>query len=215
VLAAGAAAGTAYYKRNDLALGYGWATDHMKYIGNLWDEDAMRKRVEDVIDIEQDIGVIFRTCVSLSFRNSPFLTGAFGRLYTVLPPSPPNYPYPRTFIIVPPESSKSFSHFSPASNNVAPDELQAHTGMFSAKTNDGYYALGLETSKIIREAMNIGRGLVQDDEREAASEAVAEGAMSDKIETDLLQPSRVSEDGKELMDQGGETSKDPGTTTGV
>lgn len=54
-----------------------------------------------------------------------------------------------------------------------------------AKTNDGYYTLGLETSKIIREAVNIGRGLVQDDEKEAASEAAAEGAMGDKIETDL------------------------------
>lgn len=60
-LAAGAAAGTAYYKREDLALGYAWATDHMKYVGNLWDEDKMRKRVESVIDVEDDLGVIFRT----------------------------------------------------------------------------------------------------------------------------------------------------------
>lgn len=60
-LAAGAAAaGTAYYKREDLALGYAWATDHMKYVGNLWDEDKMRKRVESVIDVEGDLGVIFR-----------------------------------------------------------------------------------------------------------------------------------------------------------
>jgi hypothetical protein len=63
VLAAGAAAGTVYYKRDDLALGYGWATDHMKYIGNLWDENAMRKRVESIIDIEQEMGVLFRTYV--------------------------------------------------------------------------------------------------------------------------------------------------------
>jgi hypothetical protein len=61
VLAAGAAAGTAYYKRDDLALGYGWATDHMKYVGNLWDENALRKRVESVIDVEQELGVLFRT----------------------------------------------------------------------------------------------------------------------------------------------------------
>lgn len=64
VVAAGAAAGTAYYKRDDLALGYSWATDHMKYVGNLWDdESAMRKRVENLIDIEQDMGVPFRMSV--------------------------------------------------------------------------------------------------------------------------------------------------------
>jgi hypothetical protein len=60
VLAAGAAAGTAYYKRDDLTLGYTWATDHMKYIRNLWDEDTLRKRVESVIDTEEELGVLFR-----------------------------------------------------------------------------------------------------------------------------------------------------------
>jgi len=80
--------------------------------------------------------------------------------------------------------------------------------MFSAKSNDGYYALGLETSKIIREAVNIGRGLVQDDEREAASEAAAEGAMGDKIETDGQKTSKVSEDAKEWMEKGSEIVKD-------
>jgi hypothetical protein len=70
VLAAGAAAGTAYYKRDDLALGYGWATDHMKYIGNLWDQNSMRQRVESVIDLEQDMGVVFRTYVFPSLCNS-------------------------------------------------------------------------------------------------------------------------------------------------
>jgi len=189
-LAAGAAAGTAYYKRDDLASGYGWATDHMKYIGNLWDENAMRRRVESVIDIEQDMGVLFRT------------------FYTVIPPSPPVYQSPRTFIILPPKTSKSISHFSPSSNGLAPDELQAHTGMFSAKTNDGYYMLGLEISKIIREAVNIGRGLVQDEEREAASEVAAEGAMGDKIETDQPKASKASEDAKEWMEKGSEDPRE-------
>ncbi|KAJ7507990.1 hypothetical protein B0H11DRAFT_1705817, partial [Mycena galericulata] len=33
-------------------------------------------------------------------------------------------------------------------------ELEAHTGMFSGKTNDGYYDLGLQTAQFIREAVN-------------------------------------------------------------
>lgn len=65
-LLAGAAAGTAYYKRDDITTGYGWATDHMKYVGVLWDEEAMKKRVESLIEMDQSLGVVFRTCVTSS-----------------------------------------------------------------------------------------------------------------------------------------------------
>lgn len=54
------AAGAAYYKREDLGTGYAWATDHMKYIGNLWDEDALKRRMEELIDVEEQFGVAFR-----------------------------------------------------------------------------------------------------------------------------------------------------------
>ena len=60
-LLAGAAAGSAYYKKDDLTQGLTWATDHMKYVGNLWDEAALDQRVEALVDIERDQGVIFRT----------------------------------------------------------------------------------------------------------------------------------------------------------
>jgi hypothetical protein len=60
-LLAGAAAGTAYYKRNDINVGYTWATDHMKYVGTLWDEDSLKKRVDDLMQIEEEMGVLFRT----------------------------------------------------------------------------------------------------------------------------------------------------------
>lgn len=60
-LLASAAAGTAYYKREDLGAGYSWATDHMKYVRNLWDENALRRRVDNLIDVEERMGVTFRT----------------------------------------------------------------------------------------------------------------------------------------------------------
>lgn len=60
---AGAAAGTAYYKREDLSQSFSWATDHMKYVGNLWDEEGLSKRVEALIDIEDKDGVAFRSYV--------------------------------------------------------------------------------------------------------------------------------------------------------
>jgi hypothetical protein len=36
--------------------------------------------------------------------------------------------------------------------------------MFGAKTNDGYYELGLATSKIIRESLVLARGDIQPQE---------------------------------------------------
>jgi hypothetical protein len=58
-LLAGAAAGATYYKRDDLGLGYTWATDHMKYVGHLWDVDALNKRVDFLVNAEEE-GVVFR-----------------------------------------------------------------------------------------------------------------------------------------------------------
>ena len=44
------------------------------------------------------------------------------------------------------------------------DEIEAHTGMFAAQTNDGYYKLGLEAAAVVRGAVELSRagtGLVQ------------------------------------------------------
>jgi hypothetical protein len=135
------AAGGAYYKKDDLTQGLTWATDHMKYVGNLWDEAALEQRVEALVDIEKEQGVIFRT------------------LYTNLPPNPPEFLTSRTFVVLPKYGSRSKTHFSPVNNGLAPDEIQAHTGMFSASTNDGYYELGLSSAKIIRDAVLLSRGV--------------------------------------------------------
>lgn len=139
---AGAAAGTAYYRREDLSQGFSWATDHMKYVGNLWDEEGLSKRVEALIDIEDKDGVTFRS------------------FYAILPPSPPAFLNSRTFVVLPKVTSRSFSHFLLAKNSTAPDELQAHMGMFGAQTNDGYYELGLSTAKIIQDAVASLRGAI-------------------------------------------------------
>ena len=64
-IVAGAVAGGAYYKKDDLNQGLSWATDHMKYVGNLWDEEALNQRVEALIDIEKERGVTFRTLVNI------------------------------------------------------------------------------------------------------------------------------------------------------
>jgi len=55
------AAGSAYYKRDEINVGFTWATDHMKYVGNLWDEATLTRRVESLINLEEQAGVTFRT----------------------------------------------------------------------------------------------------------------------------------------------------------
>lgn len=136
-LLAGAAAGTAYWKREDINTSYTWMSDHMKYVGTLWEKDALKARVERLLEIESDLGVVFRT------------------FYTYLPPQRPANPSPRTFIILPDNKASSHfsSHFLQSPNSLASDEISAHTGMFDAKTNDGYYELGLISAQLIRDVV--------------------------------------------------------------
>ena len=87
----------------------------------------------------------------------------------MLPANPPSFMDHRTFIVLPkrkfsfsvPNEGDVADHFLTAPNGLASDEIQAHTGMFEAKTNDGYYQLGLETSRVIREAVMLARGVVE------------------------------------------------------
>lgn len=72
------------------------------------------------------------------------------------------------------------AHFLPAVNNTATDELQAHTGMFAAHSNDGYYKLGLETAGLIREAIMLGRGVVEPETNVSPEEVKAEKEKQDE-----------------------------------
>ncbi|KAI0682902.1 hypothetical protein BC835DRAFT_1531179 [Cytidiella melzeri] len=147
---AASAAGAAYYKRDNIGVGYAWATDHMKYVGNLWDEATLKKRLDDLFQIEEKMGVMFRT------------------FYTYLPPSNPSHPTPRTFMILPKAHSAYVSHFLQAPNTIAGDEIEAHTGMFDGKTNDGYYELGLITAQLMRDVMLASRNDDMETKKEVA-----------------------------------------------
>ncbi|KAG8846157.1 hypothetical protein FRB96_002056 [Tulasnella sp. 330] len=150
VLLATAAAGTAYAHRQDIGSGVTWAQDHMKYVGNLWDEQKLGERVDSLMELSKESsdggeGIVFR--------------------------KPPTHPEPRTFIILPKPKVKAkpsnatiesadatktpdaAEYFLAATNTIAPDEISAHTGMFDPKTNDGYYELGLGVVEIVRSAL--------------------------------------------------------------
>ncbi|PSS35486.1 hypothetical protein PHLCEN_2v1641 [Hermanssonia centrifuga] len=128
----------------------------MKYVGTLWDEDKLRRRVESLFEIEDKMGVMFRT------------------FFTYLPSKPPVHPSARTFIVLPKASSPFISHFLQAPNTLAGDETEAHTGMFDGKTNDGYYELGLLTAQLIREVMFDSRNKLTEDESNVTRHRSAE-----------------------------------------
>lgn len=54
-----AAAGTAYYRREDLALGWKWGYDHMTFVRNLWDADGLKARLLRVDELSRTRNVLF------------------------------------------------------------------------------------------------------------------------------------------------------------
>jgi len=124
--------------------------DYCKYLkDNLFNKDLMKKRMEDLMKIEQDDGVIFRVFVPPPFVSTTVDSFRMFRLYATLPGSTP----PRTFIVLPELPSRAAKYFLPATNKLACNEIMAHTGMFCELTNDGYDELGRLTINLIRDAL--------------------------------------------------------------
>jgi hypothetical protein len=59
VLLAGAL-GTAYARRTDIAGGYTWLNDHFKYVGHLWEQEALKTRLARVGELSDELGIPFR-----------------------------------------------------------------------------------------------------------------------------------------------------------
>jgi len=89
----------------------------------------------------------------IAFTGVEFGLALLDRFYTLLPPTPPAHPQPRTFCTLPETSSSAFQHFVPATNTLAEDEVRAHVNMFDPEKNDGYYQLGLEVAALIRRSI--------------------------------------------------------------
>ncbi|CDZ98473.1 3-hydroxyacyl CoA dehydrogenase [Phaffia rhodozyma] len=135
-VAAGAAG--AYYKRDDLGLGMGWAQDHLQFVGNLWDGETMRLRLESLDELVHEDGILFRN------------------FYTQLA-SDPQFILPRTFCILPQPKGPTKPYWVSAKNNIVKGEIDAHTEMFSPSGNDNYYDLGLRAAESIALALTQSR----------------------------------------------------------
>lgn len=81
------------------------------------------------------------------------------------PPSRPSSPAPEPESQPVPPTAPAMSaltrynhdfrtNFIEQRNGIAPDEVQAHMGMFEVATNDGYYEMGLKVAQVVREAFD-------------------------------------------------------------
>lgn len=58
-LAVAAAGSAVYYRREDLATGWKWGAEHMTFVRNLWDADALKARLERIAELQETRNVSF------------------------------------------------------------------------------------------------------------------------------------------------------------
>ncbi|KAJ9115950.1 hypothetical protein QFC22_005093 [Naganishia vaughanmartiniae] len=144
-------AAAAYYKREDLVGGWTWVSDHAVWLKNLWDSRGMRERLSGIEEMQRR-GVVFRN------------------YHTLIPPSHPTYPSSRSFCLLPSTTHPLYTSWQPTvfSPTQVEDEVSAHIGMFNARTNEGFYKLGLDVARDVEEALE--RDLDADLERSREEE---------------------------------------------
>lgn len=54
-----AAAGTVYYQRDTFATGWKYGYDHMTFVKNLWDAEALKRRLEVAHELSKTRNVVF------------------------------------------------------------------------------------------------------------------------------------------------------------
>ena len=132
-LAAGAAGAGIYANRNTLSQSYTWVSDHLDFVGNLWDSKNSEQRVKDIQELPQVSFHCYYTRLSKAKSRKPG--------------------HDRTFIILPAEASPVAASFTPSPNTVANDEVEAHVTMFNGDKNDDYYRLGQESALVISRSL--------------------------------------------------------------
>lgn len=112
-----AAGGALYSQKATLGRGYAWITDHLEFIGTLRATEQLSQRTVKVNSIDN---VKFSCYYTLLTSKKSILTGG-----------------DRTFVVLP-KGELLKSRFHAQENSLAEDEVAAHTGMFSLRTNSGY-----------------------------------------------------------------------------
>ncbi|CAG7848570.1 SubName: Full=Uncharacterized protein {ECO:0000313/EMBL:CCA70684.1} [Serendipita indica DSM 11827] len=124
-----------YYKDkiiSNVTSGMTLLTEYLEYVGALHNEPNMKNRLDYLVQLSQNHEITFRT------------------FYTYLPPKVElGQGQSRTFITLPFGNTDAAQYFVAATNTLATDEIQAHTGMFDRDTNDCYDELEKATARSI------------------------------------------------------------------
>lgn len=109
------------------------AYPHLEFLQELQDDQALQKRVDDLISFRKSHGVQFTT------------------LYVALPTT--NGRRSRTFVKPPLSGLAAAFPFLPIQNGLAKDATEGHIGMFSLRTNDHYDELCRISANFIQRAL--------------------------------------------------------------
>ncbi|KAK4157085.1 hypothetical protein C8A00DRAFT_40452 [Chaetomidium leptoderma] len=135
-VAAGGAA--AYLNREQISQGFGWATEHLEFVGCLARKEELRRRVAYMVRLNKELGV------------------GFGNLYTRLGQAAGSKQTSmagsvlgseRTFCVV--AQRDQAGDWQQAVNDKAKDEIGAHVSMFEPRENPGFDKLASDARDMV------------------------------------------------------------------
>ncbi|KAJ6160596.1 hypothetical protein N7470_003992 [Penicillium chermesinum] len=144
VAAGGAAA--LYSQRQNLSAGFSWVSSHLEFIGCLARTSELRNRLAGLAKVQEDRGincVNFYTCLGNGAGSLVENTGSGKTSFSQKIIRSRN----RTFCSLPPEVEHGEGTGTPglrwtrATNDKAPDEVNAHINMFLPKENPAFFDL--------------------------------------------------------------------------
>lgn len=152
-VAAGGAA--AYLKKDAITEGWSFIGSHLEFVGCLAKGEELKSRLERVVKLNKDRGIGFADLITVLGKGAPMKakaapgstvpgSGGFVEVgaFDGIAPSE------RTFCTIP-KTEKNRKFFEKAKNDKAGDEMAAHMGMFTARENTGYFALGERARDLI------------------------------------------------------------------
>lgn len=152
-VAAGGAA--AYLKRDTITEGWSFIGSHLEFVGCLAKGEELKSRLERIVQLNKHQGVGFANLITVLGKSA---VGDSGKKQGTTIPGSGGFveigavdgiaPSERTFCTVP-KSEKNRHFFEKAKNDKASDEMAAHMGMFTARENTGYFALGERARDLI------------------------------------------------------------------
>jgi len=146
VAAGGAAA--LYSQREKISAGWGWATSHLLFVGDLAKAERLRSRVDAVNKhcTERGVGAAnLYTNLGKGAREGYGLTDTLSGRDRTFCNLPVSVKEGRAKSV--PDSSRM--QWIKAVNEKAKDETTAHTSMFYPRENPGFYALGEASKEIV------------------------------------------------------------------